>query len=79
MPVAAPKTDEGAQTCKVIVSNNDLEGVTWLHSYVTTDKKKLFCIYAAPSSEALQEAAERNNMPIDRITQISDLDPYFYK
>jgi len=74
-----PKTDEGAQTCLVIVSNNALEGVTWVHSYVTTDKKKLFCIYDAPSSEAIREAADRNNMPVDNIIQISVLDPYFYE
>jgi hypothetical protein len=63
----------------VIVSNNALEGVTWVHSYVTTDKKKLFCIYDAHSSEAIREAAERNNMPVDNIIQISVLDPYFYE
>ena len=75
---AVPKTDEGAQICLVIVSNNTLEGVTWVHSYVTTDKRKLFCIYDAPSPEAVREAADRNNMPVDNIIQISVLDPYFY-
>jgi hypothetical protein len=75
---AVPKTDEGAQICLVIVSNNTLEGVTWVHSYVTTDKRKLFCIYDAPSPEAIREAADRNNMPVDNIIQISVLDPYFY-
>ena len=76
---AVPKTDEGAHTCLLIVSNNVLEGVTWVHSYVTTDKKKLFCIYDAPSPEAIQKAANRNNMPADNIIQINVLDPYFYQ
>ena len=74
-----PKTDEGAQTCRVIVSNNDLEGVTWVHSYVTTDKKKLFCIYDAPSPEAIRDAADHDNMPVDSIVQVNVLDPYFYQ
>lgn len=76
---AVPKTDEGVQTCLVIVNNNALEGVTWVHSYVTTDKKKLFCIYDAPSLDAIREAADRNNMPIDNIVQVNILDPYFYQ
>ena len=76
---AVPKTDEGAQICMAIVSNNTLKGVTWVHSYVTTDKKKLFCIYDAPSPEAIREAADRNNMPVDNIIKISVLDPYFYQ
>ena len=76
---AVPKTEKGAQICMVIVNNNDLAGVSWVHSYVTTDKRKLFCIYDAPSPEAIWEAANRNNMPVDSIIQISVLDPYFYE
>lgn len=75
---AIPKTEKGVQTCSVIVNNNTIEGVTWVHSYVTTDKKKLYCIYDAPSPEAIRDAADSNNMPVDRIIQINVLDPYFY-
>lgn len=74
-----PMTDEGAQTCLEIVNNNTEDGVTWVHSYVTMDKKKLFCIYDAPSPEAIHAAANRNSMPVDSITQIRVLDPYFYE
>ena len=70
--------DEGAQTCRLIIQNNASDGVTWVHTYVTADKKKTFCIYEAPSPEAILNAAERNNLPVDSITQISILDPYFY-
>ncbi|MDX1379079.1 MAG: DUF4242 domain-containing protein [Anaerolineales bacterium] len=76
---ALPKSKEGAETCMVIVDNNAEDGVTWVHSYVTADKKKLFCIYDAPSPEAIRSAAARNHMPVDRIVQISVLDPYFYE
>jgi len=75
---AIPKTDEGVQTCLEIVINNTEGDVTWLHSYVAIDKKKLFCIYDAPSPEAIQTAADNNNMPVDNITQVNVLDPYFY-
>jgi len=77
--LAIPMTDEGAQVCLTVVGNNSMDGVTWVHSYVTTDKTKTFCIYDAPSPEAIRKVAKRNNLPVDKITQVSMLDPYFYK
>ena len=76
--LAIPMTDEGVNTCLTVIDANSLDGVTWVHSYVTADKKKTYCIYDAPSPEAIQTAAERNNIPVDKIIQISVLDPYFY-
>ena len=77
--LAIPVNDQGAQVCLAVVGNNTDDAVTWLHSYVTGDKKKTFCIYDAPTPEAIHRAAERNNLPVDRITPVSVLDPYFYK
>jgi len=77
--LAIPLTDEGAQVCLTVVGNNSMDGVTWVHSYVTIDKKKTFCIYDAPSPEAIRKVAKRNNLSVDEITQVSVLDPYFYK
>ncbi len=74
-----PMTDEGATTCLGVVDRNADLGVTWVHSYVSDDKSKTFCIYDGPSPEAIRQAAERNGLPVDRISQVSVLDPYFYK
>jgi hypothetical protein len=74
-----PVNDQGAAACLAVVDNNSYDGVTWVHSYVTGDKKKTFCIYDAPSPEAIVAAARLNNLPVDVITQVSVLDPYFYK
>ena len=72
-------TDEGARACLSVVENNADSGVTWIHSYVTEDRRKTFCIYDAPSPEAIRSAAKRNNLPVDSITPVSVLDPYFYQ
>jgi len=77
--LAIPMTEEGAQTCLTVVDNNAMDDVTWVHSYVTADKKKTFCIYDAPSAEAIRKVAKRNNLPVDRITEVRVLDPYFYR
>jgi hypothetical protein len=77
--LAIPMNDEGAQVCLTVVGNNVVEGVTWVHSYVTDDKGKTFCIYDAPSPEAIRTAAKLNGLPVDHITEVRVLDPYFYK
>jgi Nickel responsive protein SCO4226-like len=74
-----PMNDDGAATCQTVVSNNAEELVTWVHSYVTPDKSKTFCIYDGPTPESIRRAAGRNGLPVDSITEVSVLDPYFYK
>jgi hypothetical protein len=69
---------QGRQTAAVVIANNAREGVTWVQSYVTPDKKRTFCIYEAPSPEAIRQAASRNGLPVERITEVRVLDPYFH-
>jgi hypothetical protein len=74
-----PADEQGAKACLAVVDTNAAEGVTWVHSYVTTDKRTTFCVYDGPSPEAIRGAAERNGLPVDRITEVRVLDPYFYR
>ena len=48
-----------------------------VHSYVSDDHAKTFCVYDGPSPEAIRLAAERNGLPVDAITEVRVLDPYF--
>ncbi len=73
-----PTTDDGATTCLSVVGNNGEVGVTWVHSYVTTDKSKTFCIYDGPDEDAIRVAAGKNGLPVDSVIPVSVLDPYFY-
>jgi Protein of unknown function (DUF4242) len=74
-----PLNDLGAQVCLTVIGNNAQDGVTWIHSYVTEDKKKTFCIYDAQSADEIHKVAKRNSLPVDSITRVNVLDPYFYK
>ncbi len=74
-----PINDQGAKACSNIVDNNLRSGVTWVHSYVRHDLGKSFCVYDGPTPEAIREAAGCNNLPVDKITAVSVLDPYFYR
>jgi Protein of unknown function (DUF4242) len=73
-----PSDAEGARACMSVVDNNADAGVTWLHSYVTEDKRKTFCIYDGPTPEAIRQTAARNGLPIDTIVPVRVLDPYFH-
>ena len=73
-----PINDEGAAVCRKVVERNGDLGVTWVHSYVTEDKSKTFCVYDAPNAEAIRRVAEANGLPVDRLTKVTVLDPYFY-
>ena len=71
--------DESAEICRIIILTNTEDNVTWIRSYVSDDGKKTFCAYEAPSPEAIRRTARRNNLPVDRITEVRVLDPYFYR
>ena len=77
--VTLPVDDQGTQACVAVVDANAHAGVTWLHSYVSADRRKSFCVYDAPSPEAIRKAAQRNELPVDRITEVRVLDPYGYR
>jgi Protein of unknown function (DUF4242) len=73
-----PVADGGASACRNVVAANATEGVTWVHSYVSDDKAQTFCVYDGPSPEAIRKTAVLNGLPVDSITEVSVLDPYFY-
>lgn len=77
--LSIPQTEDGARAVQGVVDRNAEAGVTWVHSYVNPDRTKTFCIYDGPTPEAIRQVAQRNELPIDGITQVSVLDPYFYR
>lgn len=73
-----PITAEGAQAAKQVGEVNATEGVNWVHSYVSDDKKRTYCVYDAPTPEAIRRAASKNGLPVDKISEVSVLTPSFY-
>jgi hypothetical protein len=58
---------------------NDEAGVKWLFSFLSADKKKTYCLYEAPSADAIRQAAKRANIPADVIVEISrELSPTMF-
>jgi len=73
-----PVDNGGGELCRAVIERNAEEGVTWISSFVSEDKTRTFCIYDAPTPEAIRKTAARNELPVDQITRVSVLDPYFY-
>jgi hypothetical protein len=73
-----PGGSEGVTVCLAVVKRDVDEGVTWVHSYVGDDRHKTVCVYDTSSPKAIRKTAEPNELPVDRITQVGVLHPYFY-
>jgi len=65
-------TKDDADNTRVV---NEEVGVSWLFSFLSADKKKTYCLYEAPSAEAIREAARRVGAPADVIVEVSELRP----
>ena len=74
-----PMNADGRKAIDSVIANNAEQGVTWVHSYVNPERTGTYCIYDAPSPEAIRKVADRSGLPVDRITQVNVLDPYFYR
>jgi hypothetical protein len=57
---------------------NDEIGVQWLYSFLSDDKRKTYCLYEAPSADAIRAAAERAGLPADIIVEVSQVRPEQY-
>ena len=46
------------------------EGVRWLFSFLSADRRRTYCLYEAPSPEAIMAAAEKAGVPADEIVEV---------
>ena len=68
-------TKEGIDAVKAI---NIEEENLWLFSFLSADKKKTYCLYEAPSLEAIHKAAARAGLPADVVTEVSEVRPEMF-
>jgi hypothetical protein len=57
---------------------NDDVGVRWIISFLSPDKKKTYCLYEAPTADAIREAARRAGVPADVITMVDEIGPNMF-
>jgi hypothetical protein len=66
----AEQLDLTGDDVKLIEEANADEGVRWLFSFLSADRRRTYCLYEAPSAEAIITAAERADVPADVIVEV---------
>jgi hypothetical protein len=69
----AEQLDVSAEDVKEIEAVNADENVQWIFSFLTADRMRTYCLYEAPSPDALRAAARRLNIPADAIVEVSQV------
>jgi hypothetical protein len=65
-------TDEDV---KLIEDVNADEGVRWLFSFLSADRRRTYCLYEAPSPDAIVAAARKNDIPADAVIEVGSAVP----
>jgi Protein of unknown function (DUF4242) len=58
---------------RLIEEANAGEGVKWLFSFLSADRRRSYCLYEAPSPDAILTAARRAGMPADVVTEVEQV------
>jgi hypothetical protein len=64
-----------SEDVRLIEDVNADEGVSWLYSFLTADRRRTYCLYEAPSPDAILAAARRANVPADKVIEVDRFVP----
>lgn len=88
MPRFLIEREVGAFDSKDIVANgetfvkiaDDMDGVTWIRSYLSEAEGKVYCEYEAPSPEVIRQHAEIAGIPITKISLVAmEIEPAMFR
>jgi hypothetical protein len=71
----AEQLELSSEDVKLIEEINADEGVRWLFSFLSADRRRTYCLYEAPSPEPIRAAAQRANVPVDEIVEVGPATP----
>jgi hypothetical protein len=67
----AEQLDMTSDDVKLLEEINADEGVSWLFSFLSADRHRSYCLYEAPSPDAIIAAAKRAGIPADVVTEVN--------
>ena len=67
----AEQLDLTSDDVRLIDEINADEGVHWLFSFLSADRRRTYCLYEAPSPDAIVAAARRANIPADAVVEVA--------
>ena len=66
----AEELDLSSDDVRLIDEINADEGVRWLFSFLSADRRRTYCLYEAPSPDAIVAAAQAADLPSDAIVEV---------
>lgn len=66
----AEQLDLTSDDVRLIDEINAEEGVRWLFSFLSADRRRTYCLYEAPSPDEIVAAAERADVPADAVVEV---------
>jgi hypothetical protein len=63
---------------RLIEDVNADEGVRWLFSFLSADRRRSYCLYEAPSPDAIENAARRAGIPADAVVEVNRISADMY-
>ncbi|MQA75406.1 MAG: DUF4242 domain-containing protein [Solirubrobacterales bacterium] len=66
----AEQLDLTSDDVRLIDEINAEEGVRWLFSFLSADRRRTYCLYEAPSPDAIVAAAQRSDVPVDAVVEV---------
>jgi hypothetical protein len=67
----ATELNASTNDLRAVVDINTVLGVKWLHSFLSADKRKTYCLYEAENGDAIREAARRAGLPADVVMELA--------
>jgi hypothetical protein len=71
----AEQLDLTSDDVRLIEEINSDIGVSWLFSFLSADRHRSYCLYEAPSPEAIVAAAKAAKVPADRVIEVTRFEP----
>jgi hypothetical protein len=74
----ADQLDLTSDDVKLIEEVNADEGVRWLFSFLSADRRRAYCLYEAPSPDSIVTAAKRVGIPADAVVEVNRISADMY-
>jgi hypothetical protein len=74
----AEQLDLTSDDVKLIEEVNADEGVRWLFSFLSADRRRSYCLYEAPSPDMIVAAAKRVGIPADAVVEVNRISADMY-
>jgi hypothetical protein len=74
----AEELDLTSDDVKLIEEVNADEGVRWLFSFLSADRRRSYCLYEAPSPDMIVAAAKRVGIPADAVVEVNRISADMY-